>query len=648
MKRAILWSVLSILSFQTFATPTGVVVQINATRDQGQIQRHADNTIINWNDPNLPPDIFVGHLVSYDEQAPNQGTNLHKLSDEKNGVVVQTPDPNFDLIYLVEPRDPLAGFAFELNKQDYPYIPNAGFCKFRIATFGVPNPEQFVPVLVNLQFAGSSIDQNQNGNINQNGNKQQPAVTVVNDGAELNGNIVQDGGVVIITQGGVVNGWVNILPEDANPADRTDYFMLIGNQGSHVDKITIVDDGLRSEIFSGIHDMTGDVFELITLPPVVPVDPKPEKDEIILTWDQYHVGGIESSIHVFVSESDRNVKVKLKESKTDSFKIVVDYDPIYILPGGTDKSFTGEIIIEDSEVDGPTKFITIEELINEDDAGTWTMIPSSEIKIEIKNSDLQEVVNNMTQEKCDGVDNDCEGIIDNDVSPDCMCVKSYSNPVHTYAINSNYQEYKQEVRLYTFTTNHSNLTGSSKKELKLEDIYVGESVILQGEANVEIKNSNMDVLFGSGLATTDIDNVEVRGGHLKIFGSGNVTVTNNDVAKNIILQNNDQCFESGNSAKKIVGCKTKNSKKWDGPTGKLEHVSPYPNPTTGLTYFRIVLNETAHATLTVRDVLGRVVAQAHVNGQQLLALDLEGLSGMLHYQLSDGHTIYLQGKLMIH
>lgn len=61
---------------------------------------------------------------------------------------------------------------------------------------------------------------------------------------------------------------------------------------------------------------------------------------------------------------------------------------------------------------------------------------------------FQDIVNQATKEECDGLDNDCDGIIDN--SPDCSCVKSFSQPQTTTQVNSKNPERAAGVKMYTF------------------------------------------------------------------------------------------------------------------------------------------------------------------------------------------------------
>ncbi len=68
-----------------------------------------------------------------------------------------------------------------------------------------------------------------------------------------------------------------------------------------------------------------------------------------------------------------------------------------------------------------------------------------------------DIVNNATVEECDGLDNDCNGLIDEgNPGGSCHCVKSYSKPTHTTALSRSNPDYKKGIRLYTFLTSFSN------------------------------------------------------------------------------------------------------------------------------------------------------------------------------------------------
>jgi hypothetical protein len=61
---------------------------------------------------------------------------------------------------------------------------------------------------------------------------------------------------------------------------------------------------------------------------------------------------------------------------------------------------------------------------------------------------FQDIVNQATKEICDGLDNDCDGQIDN--SPECSCVQSYTPPASTSAIHPRSPQRQAGVGLFTF------------------------------------------------------------------------------------------------------------------------------------------------------------------------------------------------------
>ncbi|RMG98014.1 MAG: hypothetical protein D6706_07735, partial [Chloroflexi bacterium] len=82
-------------------------------------------------------------------------------------------------------------------------------------------------------------------------------------------------------------------------------------------------------------------------------------------------------------------------------------------------------------------------------SGTCLTFYAADSAADLSNA-LQDIVNQATQEVCDGLDNDCDGQIDNNTVDACSCVMSYARPTPTTSVNPLTTEYKAGVRLYTF------------------------------------------------------------------------------------------------------------------------------------------------------------------------------------------------------
>ena len=62
---------------------------------------------------------------------------------------------------------------------------------------------------------------------------------------------------------------------------------------------------------------------------------------------------------------------------------------------------------------------------------------------------FQDIINQTTKELCDGLDNDCDGKIDNTLDGSCNCRKSYTKPTSSFPDNRG-TTFEKGVRLYTY------------------------------------------------------------------------------------------------------------------------------------------------------------------------------------------------------
>ena len=67
---------------------------------------------------------------------------------------------------------------------------------------------------------------------------------------------------------------------------------------------------------------------------------------------------------------------------------------------------------------------------------------------------FQEIINKATDEVCDGLDNDCDGIID-EGAIGCTCAKTFTQPDSTTAIPKTSPDYVKNVRLYSFIASYT-------------------------------------------------------------------------------------------------------------------------------------------------------------------------------------------------